>query len=105
MSGERCRGLVKNAKAVKSIVVVNTFRCPLTNAPPKLVSRKYFCASSQLISERAGGVAGQLSFLGSGGNRRSGPGKVSSSAHGGSPGSDRIRFEDGTSVALQFEVL
>src|ERR1700736_26403 len=60
MSGERCLGLVKKAIAVKSAVVVKTFRLPLTSAPPKFVSKKYFCASSQLTSSRAGGPTGQL---------------------------------------------
>ena len=37
---------------VKSAVVVNTFRCPGTSAPPKVGSRKYFCASSQVMTSR-----------------------------------------------------
>ncbi len=52
--------------AVKSAMVVKTFRVPLTRAPPKVVSMKYFCASSQLTSSRAPGTAGQPTALGCG---------------------------------------
>ncbi len=56
-SGERCRGRVRNAIPVRSAVVVNTFRCPESNAPPNVGSRKYFCATSQVATSRTCGPA------------------------------------------------
>src|SRR5437879_4956568 len=108
MSGERRRGLVRNANAVKSTVEVKTFRCPLTNAPPKVVSRKYFCASSQVTRERAGGVTGQSVCLDSGSGTlpsSSSQGGAPVCAQGGAPVCDRLPFGKDRSVALQLEVV
>src|ERR1700680_2223554 len=102
MSGDRCRGLVKNANAVKSTVVVKTFRCPFTNAPPKLVSRKYFCANSQLTTSWADGASGQLSRLGSWESFRGVAGDSPSCSQAGGPGRNELGgCNDGKSIFLQ----
>src|ERR1700734_4040354 len=55
MSGERCRGAVKNVVPVKAGVLVKTLLCPVTTAAPKVGSIKYFWASSQVTTSRACG--------------------------------------------------
>ena len=42
ISGESRRASVRKAIPVKSAVVVNTFRCPGTSAPPKVGIEKVF---------------------------------------------------------------
>jgi len=51
---------------VKSTVVVKTLRCPGTRAPPKVGSRKYFWASSQVMTSRTCGSFTQDTAFGSG---------------------------------------
>src|SRR5579859_4015967 len=60
VSGERWRGSVRNAIPVKSTVLVKTLLLPGTSVPPNVGSRKYFCASSQLMISRVSGCLEQV---------------------------------------------
>src|SRR5437016_10696162 len=59
ISGESRRASVRNAIPVRSTVLVSALRRPGTNAPPKVGSRKYFCASSQVMISRVDGPGWQ----------------------------------------------
>src|SRR5215467_5078770 len=59
--GEKRRrlGPVRNAIPVKSILEVKTFLAPSCSPPPKVGSKKYFCANSKVMISRAGGILWQ----------------------------------------------
>src|ERR1019366_4138230 len=64
VTGEMLRGPVRKAMPEKSRVVPRMLRGPLVStAPPKLGSRKYFCATRQLIHSRLPQVGSAASSL------------------------------------------
>src|SRR5438270_12599718 len=69
-TGEKRRGSVTKAMPVRFAVVVKTLRVPLTMAPPKLGSAKYFILTSQVTNSSAPagtqGVAGDAAGEGTG---------------------------------------